>query len=173
MEDFEVDSNTRLSLRSGSKLTVYVHELDISSNAITNPGVPTDLMIYSSAASSTNDDYKVDISSNSTITGTIYAPNAAINISSNSNSLGAIRGKYINTSSNAKFHYDEALEDWKDILLQVMKLFPGAKLIEVLTLVQACGLNQAWFNRGRLNQQEIQIVAQPSRLHKSRRMPNL
>jgi len=66
-------------------------------------------MIYSSATSSTNSDYKVDLSSDSDITGTIYAPNAAIDISSNSNSLGAIKGKYINARQNAKFHYDEAL----------------------------------------------------------------
>ena len=99
-----------MTLSSGSKLTVYVTgTLDIFSNAIANPGLPTDLMIYSSATSSTNNNYKVDIRSNSTITGTIYAPNAAIDISSNSNSLGAIRGKYINASSNAQFHYDEAM----------------------------------------------------------------
>ena len=61
METLSVDSNTRLTLSSGSKLTVYVTgTLDISSNAIVNPGVPTDLMIYSSAASSSNSDYKVD-----------------------------------------------------------------------------------------------------------------
>ena len=97
-------------MSSGSKLTVYVTgELEISSNTIANPGLPTDLMIYSSATSSNNSDYKVDLSSNSTITGTIYAPNAAIDISSNSNALGAIKGKYINASSNAQFHYDEAL----------------------------------------------------------------
>ena len=108
--DFEADSNTSLTLSSGSKLTVYVTgELEISSNTIANPGLPTDLMIYSSATSSNNSDYKVDLSSNATITGTIYAPNAAIDISSNSNSLGAIKGKYINASSNAQFHYDEAL----------------------------------------------------------------
>ena len=109
--DFEVKSNAYLTLSSGSKLTVYVTgELKIDSNtAIATPGVSTDLMIYSSATSSTNSDYKVDLSSNATITGTIYAPNAAIDISSNSNSLGAIKGKYINASSNAQFHYDEAL----------------------------------------------------------------
>ena len=108
--DFEVDSNASLTLSSGSKLTVYVTgKLKISSNTIANSGVSTDLMIYSSATSSTNSDYKVYLSSDSDITGTIYAPNAAINISSNSNSLGAIKGKYINASSNAKYHYDEAL----------------------------------------------------------------
>ena len=108
--DFEVDSNASLTVSSGSKLTVYVTgKLKISSNTIANSGVSTDLMIYSSATSSTNSDYKVDLSSNATITGTIYAPNAAIDISSNSNSLGAIKGKYINARQNAKFHYDEAL----------------------------------------------------------------
>ena len=92
-----------MTLSSGSKLTVYVTgELEISSNTIVNPGLPTDLMIYSSGD-------EVDLDSNATITGTIYAPNAAIDISSNSNALGAIKGKYINASSNAQFHYDEAL----------------------------------------------------------------
>lgn len=113
--NFTLDSNTKLILASGAKLTVYVTgNISLSSNNITNPGAPSNLMIYSSATSSSNTDYKVNISSNSNINGTIYSPNAAINISSNANVKGAIRGSYINSSSNSAFHYDESLGSTTD-----------------------------------------------------------
>lgn len=92
-------------------MTIYVTGTTyFNSNVIQNlGGGPLDFTIYSSAISSSSNDYKVDLDSNTDLFGTIYAPYAAIDLNSNSISSGAIRGKYITAGSNAKFHYDEAL----------------------------------------------------------------
>jgi len=108
--DFFLSSNAKIELLSGSSLKVYVTgTIDFNSNTITNPNGPMDFAIYSSAASSNSTNYKVNLDSNTELVGTIYAPYAAVDLSSNSISAGAIRGKYITAGSNAKFHYDEAL----------------------------------------------------------------
>ena len=109
-DDFTTASNSDLELKNNASLAVYVTgSININSNSFINPGAPADLMIYSSASSSSDNDYKVTLSSNSDFVGNVYAPNAAIKISSNYDIMGAIKGKYIECSSNAKFHYDEAL----------------------------------------------------------------
>lgn len=108
--NFSLSSNANITLTSGSKLAIFVTgTIDFNSNTITNPNEPMDFTIYSSATSSSNTNYKVNLDSNTELVGTIYAPYAAIDLSSNSISSGAIRGKYIKAGSNAKFHYDEAL----------------------------------------------------------------
>ena len=108
--NFSLDSNANVYLNSGSKLIVYVTgTINFNSNIITNPGAAIDFTIYSSAASSSSTDYKVNLDSNTELVGTIYAPYAAIDLNSNSISAGAIRGKYITAGSNGKFHYDEAM----------------------------------------------------------------
>lgn len=109
--NFNLSSNASITVMSGSSLTVYVTGITtFNSNVIQNlGGGPLDFTIYSSAASSSSTDYKVDIDSNTDLFGTIYAPYAAMDLNSNSISSGAIRGKYITAGSNAKFHYDEAL----------------------------------------------------------------
>lgn len=108
--NFNLSSNANITLTSGSKLAIFVTgTIDFNSNTITNPNEPMDFTIYSSATSSNNTNYKVNLDSNTQLVGTIYAPYAAIDLSSNSISSGAIRGKYIKAGSNAKFHYDEAL----------------------------------------------------------------
>lgn len=109
--NFSLASGAGITVTSDSSLTVYVTGItDFNSNVIQNlGGEPLDFTIYSSAASSSSTDYKVDINSNTDLFGTIYAPYAAIDLNSNSISSGAIRGKYITAGSNARFHYDEAL----------------------------------------------------------------
>lgn len=108
--NFNLSSNANITLTSGSKLAIFVTgTIEFNSNTITNPNEPMDFTIYSSATSSSNTNYKVNLDSNTELVGTIYAPYAAIDLSSNSISSGAIRGKYIKAGSNAKFHYDEAL----------------------------------------------------------------
>ncbi|MEP9412346.1 MAG: hypothetical protein HRF42_13295 [Candidatus Brocadia sp.] len=109
--NFELSSNASITVNTGSSLTIYVTGTTyFNSNVIQNlGGGPLDFTIYSSAISSSSNDYKVDLDSNTDLFGTIYAPYAAIDLNSNSISSGAIRGKYITAGSNAKFHYDEAL----------------------------------------------------------------
>lgn len=108
--DFTTASNSDLELTNNSCLTVYVTgSININSNSFINPGPPTNLMIYSSASSTGSTDYKVTLSSNSDFAGNVYAPNSAVHITSNHDIMGAIKGRYVDCSSNAKFHYDEAL----------------------------------------------------------------
>ncbi|MBL8862461.1 MAG: hypothetical protein JNK02_10675 [Planctomycetes bacterium] len=53
----------------------------------------------------------VDFDSNSSIHGTIYAPDAAITFDSNFELFGAIIARSIDIDSNSRFHFDEALTD--------------------------------------------------------------
>jgi hypothetical protein len=80
--NFNLSSNASITVMSGSSLTVYVTgTTNFNSNVIQNlGGGPLDFTIYSSAASSSSTDYKVDIDSNTDLFGTIYAPYAAIDL---------------------------------------------------------------------------------------------
>ena len=51
----------------------------------------------------------VDLASNASLLGTIYAPYSTVNISSNWGVSGAVMAKSINLASNVNIHYDEAL----------------------------------------------------------------
>ena len=51
----------------------------------------------------------VDLAANATLIGTIYAPNAAVNVSSNWVVYGAIMSKSMSFASNFQIHYDESL----------------------------------------------------------------
>jgi hypothetical protein len=51
----------------------------------------------------------VSLASNASLLGTIYAPTAAVSVSSNWTVYGAITGRTIDLASNVQFHYDEAL----------------------------------------------------------------
>jgi len=111
--NFTLASNATLTVMEGSSLTVYVTGIiSFDSNQTTNqntvPG-PLNFTIYSSSASTSSTDFKVDIDSNTDFFGSIYAPLAAVDLSSNSGSAGAIRGKWINANANAQYHYDEAM----------------------------------------------------------------
>lgn len=111
--NFSLNSNTEVVFAAGASLTINVTgTFNIDSNAKMNDGGrPQNLQIYSNATSSDNGDYKVELNSNSGFRGTIYAPNSAIDVNSNSNAYGAVRGKYVNMASNGAFHYDEDLQN--------------------------------------------------------------
>jgi hypothetical protein len=51
----------------------------------------------------------VDLASNANLIGTIYAPNAAVNVSSNWVVYGAIMAQSMSFASNFQIHYDESL----------------------------------------------------------------
>jgi hypothetical protein len=53
----------------------------------------------------------VDFASNTKLYGMMYAPNAALSIRSNFELFGSVIGRSIDLSSNATFHFDEALLD--------------------------------------------------------------
>ncbi len=59
--------------------------------------------------SESNSDYGVNLNSSTNLVALIYAPDAAVEVNSNAEMYGAMRGKYIYNSSNMQFYYDEDL----------------------------------------------------------------
>ena len=113
--NFTFSSSSDFILSSGAKLTVYVTGIiSIGSSGkinAANEKKPANLLIFSSASSSISSDYKITLSSSSDVYAAIYAAQAAVYITSSVDLYGAIRGKYINISSSADFHYDEVLKN--------------------------------------------------------------
>lgn len=95
-EDFIVHSNTMVASLDYEPADLAFQLL--SDNII----APDDILI--------DPDY-VDFDSNAQIYGSIYAPNASIEINSNFELFGAIVAKQLHLDSNCKIHYDEALAD--------------------------------------------------------------
>jgi type II secretory pathway pseudopilin PulG len=52
---------------------------------------------------------QIDLDSNTSVYGTILAPNAQVIIDSNFQMFGALMSRSLNVTSNARFHFDEAL----------------------------------------------------------------
>ncbi|MBU4350475.1 hypothetical protein KJ599_09165, partial [bacterium] len=71
--------------------------------------IPSNLMIYSNAQSASNTDYKLSLNSNSGFRGVVYAPGTAVEINSNADIYGSVRGSFVGMNSNGEFHYDEDL----------------------------------------------------------------
>jgi len=65
------------------------------------------LIIYASAAKGG----QVAIGGNSDFSGALYAPLSNVSVTGNSSFMGAVKGKTVNGSGNAAFHYDEAAGD--------------------------------------------------------------
>jgi hypothetical protein len=111
--DLSLLDNSILNLAPGAMLTVYVSGeffCDLNSQ-INNPGRPQGLWLYSDYASAYTNDYKLRLHTNTDLTGVIYAPRTAIEVNSNANFFGAVRGKYVYVHSGASFWYDEDLAD--------------------------------------------------------------
>ena len=71
-------------------------EINLLSDNILDPGIVVDLDV-------------VDFSSNTKIFGTIYAPEALIEVNSNLELFGSMMARDIDLDSNARVHYDENL----------------------------------------------------------------
>ncbi len=91
--DFTLGSNTMLRPLNYKPLDV---ELNLLSDNIINPEVVVELDV-------------VDFNSNAKMYGTIYAPNAAIEVDSNFELFGALIAKSVDLDSNCRIHYDESL----------------------------------------------------------------
>jgi hypothetical protein len=91
--DFIMDSNTLITSTTNTPADV---EINLLSDNILDPQEEVDL-----------DD--VDFDSNAQLYGTIYAPNAMVEINSNFELFGALMARRVHLDSNAKVHFDEAL----------------------------------------------------------------
>ena len=97
-DDFVMNSNTLISSLTANPADVAIQLL---SDNVINPDTPVDLD-------------EVDFESNSELYGTIYAPNAKVEINSNFELFGSLVAHSVHLDSSAKIHYDEALASASD-----------------------------------------------------------
>ena len=93
IDDFIMNSNTLIAANDFDPRAL---RLNLISDNIINPGVVIDL-----------DDVIFD--SNARLFGTVYAPDAYINIESNFEVFGSVIAERVRLASNSRVHYDEAL----------------------------------------------------------------
>jgi len=108
--DFKMESNALLIITEGASLTLYlggtfVQHSNSTINNLTKD--PTKLLIYGTDSF----DSVMEWRSNTSFYGAIYAPRTEVQYYSNAEYYGSLIGKYIEISSNARFHYDLALGD--------------------------------------------------------------
>lgn len=91
--DFIMNSNTLMSSLTNTPSDIT---LNLESDNVIDPDMEVDLDV-------------VDFESNAQLYGTIYAPNAAIEINSNFELFGSLVARRVHLDSNARVHFDEAL----------------------------------------------------------------
>ena len=112
-------SNSEINLASGARLTVYLSGgFVMDSNTDINfagntPGIPSRVMIYADAVS-TSRDQRIWLKSNAALSALLYAPLAHVELDSNAGLRGAARGRWVDFNSNGTYWYDEALRDVVD-----------------------------------------------------------
>ncbi|MFT7678176.1 MAG: hypothetical protein ACI8QC_002162 [Planctomycetota bacterium] len=97
-DDFVMNSNTTITARNQvpGDLALF-----LNTNNIIDPDVNVDLDL-------------VDFDSNAVLYGTVYAPNAHVEINSNFELFGSLVAKSVHLDSNSYVHFDEALMDAGD-----------------------------------------------------------
>jgi hypothetical protein len=93
LDDFVMNSNTLIASTTYNPADVRIN---LESDNVIDPSVNVDLD-------------EVDFDSNAKLYGTIYAPNAAIEINSNFELFGSLVAYHVHLDSNSKVHFDEAL----------------------------------------------------------------
>jgi len=93
MDDFVMNSNTLIASTTYTPADVTIN---LESDNVIDPDTSVDLDA-------------VDFDSNAKLYGTIYAPNASVEINSNFELFGALTAYKVHLDSNSKIHYDEAL----------------------------------------------------------------
>ena len=109
--DCSILGHSSIDITAGATLTLYVSgEFFCDSNAqINNPGRPQDFELYSDYPSSDTGDFKLRLNSNRDLAALVYAPHTAIEVNSNANFFGALRGKGVYIHSGTSFWFDEDL----------------------------------------------------------------
>jgi hypothetical protein len=108
--DFKMESNSNLIINYGASLSLYLGGTFIQrseSNVNNMTADPTKLLIYGTDSFNGVMEWRSGVS----FYGAVYVPRAEIQYESNADFHGSLVGKYIELSSNARFHYDLALGD--------------------------------------------------------------
>ena len=95
LNDFVLSSNTLLSSLTQDPADIT---LNLNSDNVIDPDLEVDLD-------------EVDFDSNAKMYGTIYAPNAYVEINSNFELFGAVIARRVHLDSNSQIHFDENLMD--------------------------------------------------------------
>ena len=118
IDNFEVQSNSKIIVDpTNGPVEIYVlDDFIISSNTTIASTTlnPADLQINMLSDNVFDPNTNVDIAnvefnSNAMIYGTIYAPNAAIDIDSNFELFGSVVARHVHLDSNSEVHFDENL----------------------------------------------------------------
>ena len=102
----DVTGNAAIILAENSSLTVYVEgDLKIAGKGIANPNTqPRTCRIFGTGAAQA-----IQVAGNGDLKTVIYAPNAEVSLNGNGNIMGAVVGRSVTITGNARFHYDESL----------------------------------------------------------------
>ena len=92
-DDFVMNSNTQIASTTLSPLDIAIN---LESDNIINPTQNVQLS-------------EVTFESNSSIYGTLFAPNASVNVDSNFELVGAVVARQVHLDSWSRIHFDEAL----------------------------------------------------------------
>ena len=96
-----------MTIASTVKTSIYITgNLNAGGGGIVNQGVPSNLLIYSSASGNN----QVSIAGSNSFTGAVYAPLTDVALGGGAPFYGAVRGKTVSDVGTTDFHYDEALK---------------------------------------------------------------
>jgi hypothetical protein len=95
VDDFTLSSNTSLGPLNGKPSAL---EVNLLSDNVIDPEVIVDLDV-------------IDLDSNAKMWGTIYAPNATIEVDSDFELFGSLVARSVDLDSNSVVHFDEALSE--------------------------------------------------------------
>lgn len=102
-----LSSNANVNVATTANVTIYTTgNITLNSNNNMNVGNQAEKCFIYGTSSTTQ---TFDFDSNVQLYGCIYAPNAHIQMDSNTDLHGAVIGNTIQVDSNAEFHYDESL----------------------------------------------------------------
>ena len=115
--EFSMISNTQLEIAEDANLTLYLGGSFVqeSNTQINNLSMDPCSFILFGTDSFTGD---MEWNSNSDFWGAVYVPRANVVYNSNANFYGSVMGKYVDISSQALIHYDEALAN--------LEIIPGS-----------------------------------------------
>jgi hypothetical protein len=104
-----VSGNSGISIARDASLVIYTAgDVSIAGNGVTNLNAqPVSFQVWGTGTSSTNQN--IGVAGNGSLTGIVYAPNAAVKINGNGDLMGSVVGDTVNLTGNAAFHYDESL----------------------------------------------------------------
>ena len=110
--DFSVTGNATLLLTSATE--IYIDDdFDLSGNGIVNQSMtPNNLKIFMTGALASNDNCR--LSGNAVLYAAVFAPNADVDYTGNSDLYGFVVGREIDITGNGSIHYDEALKEDED-----------------------------------------------------------